>query len=274
MKSKKRKMIYKYLKNKILFLITRVPKRQEKYRAAKNWLKAHKKFCRVFTPNTFFVIGDSHTDIFNQNMFYEKVLLGQDELKSNLWGCIYSAPDFVTYHLDAVLAYNMNRHGSTMKGLEKIEYLINNGYLPKHAKVVTSLGEIDCRVHVKKQAEQQNITTDQVIYNIIQNYGTLLKMLKNKGYRVYAYAPIASQKETVDIDPQFPRYGSEIERNNISLVFGKKLKEFCDKNNMGFVSMLKDLLNDDMTTKGEYYRDGVHLNMDARPMLVQKFKDL
>lgn len=270
----KNRMLVKYVKNKLLYLLTHSQKRKENYKFAKNWLKNYNNFRKVFTPETFFVVGDSHTDIFNQNMFDKKVLLGYDQLKSNLWGCTYSAPDFVTYHLDAVLAYNMNRYGSTMKGLEKVNWLIDNKYLPKHAKIVFSLGEIDVRVHVKKQAEKQNCSVEKVVDSIIEHYGTILLKLKRKGYRVYAYAPIASQKETVNIDPQFPRYGTEIERNKISQMFGEKLKSFCQQNGMGFVSVLSELLNDDMTSKGEYYRDGVHLNMQARPLVVKKFKDL
>ncbi|MBE6444393.1 MAG: hypothetical protein E7020_07010 [Alphaproteobacteria bacterium] len=264
----------KYIKHKIIYLVTHSTKSKEKYKKAKMWLKTYYNFKNSFSKNTFFVIGDSHTDIFSSNQFEKKILLGFKELKSNLWGSVYSAPEFVTYHLDACLAYNINKTNTTMKGHEKVDYLIKNKYLPKGCKVITSFGEIDCRVHIKKQAEKQNKTIDDVIDDVIEQYGNFLISLQNKGYNVIAYAPIASQKENIDIDPMFPRYGNEIERNKISLRFGNKLQMFCNKNKIKFISLLNDLVNNDLTTKSEFYRDGVHLNMDARPIIIEKVKRL
>lgn len=230
---------------------------------------------KKFNKKTFFCIGDSHTDVFSENTYAEKVPLAPDLFSTIFTGNIHSAPQFVTYHLDGVLAYSLNRRNTTNRGVEKIEWLIKNGFLPKGCRIVTIFGEPDCRVHVKKEADRQNCPVDVVMDNIIQNYGTFLVNLKKQGFQVYVYSPIASQKGNMEIDPVFKRFNSETERNKILLGFENKLKKFCESNNIVFISILQDLLNPDMTSKSEYYLpDGVHLNDKGRLLVLNAFSKI
>ena len=228
-----------------------------------------------FAKDTFFCIGDSHTDVFSENTYTEKVPLAPKLFSTIFTGNIHSAPQFVSYHLDGVLAYSLNRHGTTNKGLEKIEYLIKKGFLPAKSKVVTIFGEPDCRVHVIKQARRQNRPVEAVMDDIIKNYGAFLLKLKRQGFKVYVYSPIASQKGNMEIDPVFKRFNSETERNEILIKFEKKLSDFCQANHLTFISVLHELLNQDMTSKGEYYMpDGVHLNDKGRELILNAFSRL
>lgn len=224
---------------------------------------------------TFFCIGDSHTDVFSENTYTEKMPLAPNIFNTIFTGNIHSAPQFVTYHLDGVLAYSLTRYGTTNQGLEKIEWLIKNGLLPKGCRIVTIFGEPDCRVHVKKQSERQSCSVEKVIEDIIKNYGAFLTGLKERGFKIYVYSPIASQKGNMEIDPVFKRFNSETERNEILLKFEKKLKEFCLKNDLVFISILPDLLNADLTSKREYYLpDGVHLNDKGRLLILKAFSKI
>ncbi len=238
----------------------------------KQFIKQSKK---RFTKDTFFCIGDSHTDVFSCNTYTEKFSLAPDLFDSIFTGNIHCAPEFVTYHLDGVLAYSLNRYGTTNRGLEKIEWLIKHGFLPKGCKVVAIFGEPDCRVHVKKQSKRQERPLEDIIDDIIKNYGKFLIKMKNKGYKIYVWSPIASQKGNMEIDPVFKRYTSEIERNEILKIFETKMADFCKQNNFVFISILHDLLNDDLTSKGEYYLpDGVHLNDKGRVLVLKAFSKI
>ena len=219
---------------------------------------------------TVFVIGDSHTDIFTKNTIEKKkIIWGNGTPEQNLWVNTENAPDFIAYHVGPCLAYSTNSRHSSQFFYEKLHFLLDNGFFPDGCRILTVFGEIDCRVHVKKQAEKQNKTEEEIVDEIIRHYGEFITMLKNRGYRVTVYAPIASQKETVNVDPEFPRYGSEIERNSISILFGRKMAEFCQRGGVRFVSIINKLLNSNLTTKGEYYRDGVHLNLEAFPFIEE-----
>jgi hypothetical protein len=219
---------------------------------------------------TIFVVGDSHTDIFNHNTYSSKRQIYKDcKLNNMLSVNTFNAPNFVTYHIGAALAYTTNATKSSFNSLNKTEFLIKQGLLPYGSKILCCFGEIDCRVHVKKQAEQSKISISNVIDNILHNYEEYLLYLRDMGYRVIAYGPVSSQKDSVKIDSAFPRYGSELERNKITEQFNKKLYEFCGKNRIAYFSVYEFLINSDGSTKGEYFCDGVHLNLKALEFIMQ-----
>lgn len=256
--------------NRLCYALTEIDKYlflYERYRQKLYFYRAK------ITNKTIFVIGDSHTDIFNGNTFSKKRNLALKEKKWFLCANYEKAPEIVTYHLDAVLAFTANNQNSTLKCKEKVKYLINNGYLPRGSKIVISLGEIDCRVHVKRQTELQEISVDKVLDNIVNNYYDFISWLQSESYDIVVYGPIAQQKDSCLLDPMYPRYGSEIERNEIVRLFNEKLKIACKNKGIGFFTIYDKLINKDGTTKDEYLRDGVHLNNKAIPILLKEMKN-
>lgn len=220
-----------------------------------------------------FVIGDSHTEIFHKNNYNaKKLILGDSNHATQVW--FNNSKNFCTYHLDAVTAYNSNNPNATISSFNKIRFLVKNGYLPKASTVVVSMGEIDCRVHIKKQAQKQNISIDEVIDRTISNYLEFLFYLKTNGYKVFAYGPIPSQSDKAPFDTNFPRFGTEIERNEITAIFNKKLEKICNLNGIKYFTLFNQLLNQDFTTKVEYLSDDlVHLGPNAFPLLTKLFAD-
>ena len=96
--------------------------------------------------------------------------MGQIEKKWFLAANYSCAPKIIAYHLDAVLAYSLGKKGTSNKVTEKIEYLLKGGFIPPGSLLILSFGEIDCRVHVKRQAEINKVSQLEVILNIINNY--------------------------------------------------------------------------------------------------------
>ena len=170
-----------------------------------------------------------------------------------------------------VTAYNTNNPLATIPSIKKIKFLIKHGFLPEGCPIICVFGEIDCRVHIQKQSEKQHRPIEEIIDDVLKNYEALLLMLKNKGYHVIVYGPIPSQSDKVEIDPLFPRYGTEIERNKITKLFNQKLEILCKKDNLEFKTLFYTLLNDDMTTKDEYLVDHVHLRAESFELVEKLF---
>jgi hypothetical protein len=164
-------------------------------------------------------------------------------------------------HLGPALAYNLNKYGTKTMAREKAEDIMK--VLRKGAKILCCFGEIDIRAHVLKQADQQNVSLENVIDKIIGNYAEFLLFLKNQGFDVFVWGPIPSQKDGSEMNPEYPRYGSETDRNIATEIFNKKLESVCKDSGIGFASIFKYLINSDYTTKGEFVADGCHLSQKA-----------
>lgn len=201
------------------------------------------------------VIGDSHTGffIFNGNRTWSNP---KDQSQKLHFSIKPQGP---------ALAYNLNKYGTATKAREQIEELCKSSFVSKNGKEVflCCFGEIDCRVHVIKQAEKKfNGNYEMVIDEIILHYCEFLIWLKQYG-DVWCWGPVASQSEKTPIDPGFPRYGKECDRNKVTAYFNNKLRSACEENGIGFITVYPKLIDDNGMTKEQYYLDGVHLNQSA-----------
>ncbi len=205
--------------------------------------------------NSVIVIGDSHTGFFIFDG--DRTWTNSDNHAEKLhFSIVTQGP---------ALAYNLSRYGTTVKAREQIEALCKSHFVSKKQNGVflCCFGEIDCRVHVLKQAEKiPGGNYKEVVDNIISNYLSFLKWLKDYG-DVWCWGPVASQSEKTPVDPGFPRYGSEYDRNKVTAYFNEQLKIVCEENGIGFISVFPKLINNEGLTKEEYYLDGVHLNQKA-----------
>lgn len=214
--------------------------------------------------STIIVIGDSHARFFS----------GRDQPKgyriSNKGGGIFHSrikdKKFSALHLGPTLAYNLNRYGTRTKGREKIEFL-EKRFFCKETTIICCFGEIDIRVWVLEKAGQNNVSYDKIIQRIVENYMSMLLYLSHRGYRVYAFGPIPSQKDNAPFNKDFPRIGSEVERNIATKIFNNTLKVECLKKGIGFFSIFDDLIKDNYLTREEYLIDGCHLSEKARHFL-------
>ena len=218
------------------------------------------------SQDTVFVIGDSHSNFFsgNEMISFQKVyqfkVNNNDQIINN---CNDKRKKFITFHFGPALAYNLFNYGTQSLAREKTEFLIKNRVFSRHAKVLCCFGEIDLRVHVLKRAEQYNLDYKKIIDSIIANYLKFLLFLKNNEFDVFVWGPIPSQKDSLPLDPEFPRFGSESSRNICTEYFNSKLMEICKQNNIGFASIYKYLIIGEYETNTEYIADGCHLSQKA-----------
>lgn len=205
--------------------------------------------------NKINVIGDSHC------VFFSDKNIGIPDWSFHGIN-FFSGKNYNVFHIGPVLAYNLNKTGTHSRGNEKVTYLLQKNYIKKNAVILCCFGEIDIRVHVLKQAEQQNKTPENIMDGIIKNYLDFLLKLKQTNI-VYVWGPIASQSDRMN-NPEYPIYGSMEQRNKATKYFNEKLKEVCTENQIGFLSVFNDLIDDNFRTKYEYYCDEVHLSQNAK----------
>lgn len=221
-----------------------------------------------YRNNTIIVLGDSHVNFFSGNETLDFVPIGND-----INTCSDKSPyPFTPLHLGPCLAYTCRRPNSTFRFQEKVEYLCQN-FIKPNARILCCLGEIDLRVHVFRQTVIQNKTFCQIVDAILDEYIGFLISLQEKGYRVFCWGPIASQKEDCPPDPYFPRNGTEIERNMATSYFNRQLAVLCSQHNIPFLSLFEQLITPDYRTLDRYLSaDCCHLSQRALPLALREWE--
>ena len=74
------------------------------------------------------------------------------------------------------------------------------------------------------------------------------------------------------INPEFPSYGTDRERNFITRLFNHFIEICCQQNNIIFVSIFEELLNPDLSTNTFYFKDNSHLSTKALPLAKRKIE--
>lgn len=117
------------------------------------------------------------------------------------------------------------------------------------------------------------MNVETVVDSIIENYTKYLCFMKNLGFKMYAWAPVASQPDCIEISKKYPRYGSMQDRNKATLYFSKALKQKCEQLGIGVMSIAEELVDLEGNTKIEYYsKDGVHLSQSAKLIAEEEWK--
>lgn len=234
----------------------------------------HEKLNHI-VDNTAIIIGDSHVNFFsgNENLTFKAIAEG-----------INVCPNITDYkftclHLGPCLAYNCVNKDSKHGFYNKYNFLIDN-FISKGSKICVCLGEIDIRAHVFKQTELQKRKSEEICDDIINNYLSLLLDIKRRGFKTYVWGPIASmpddttQEEELKtlaseglFDNELISVGSEIQRNTATAYFNNKLKEQCDQNEIVFMSIFDQMIDDNMKTDISFLSgDKCHLNTSAMCM--------
>lgn len=225
-------------------------------------LKRHKE------KKTIIAIGDSHINFFCGNGLPKYISIG-----NGINVCYNNIDnDFTALHLGPCLAYNSPAYGTENKFLEKAEWLFDN-FFDKNERVIISLGEIDIRAHVFKETEKRNCSFEVVINDILDRYGKFLKNIKEKGYQVYVWGPIATRKDKYPNDDRtLPLFGTEIMRNMATEYFTERLSVFCNKEGIIFMSIYDRMVQNYWTDDSFLCEDHSHLSEKKYDIGVEIWK--
>lgn len=203
-----------------------------------------------------YIFGDSHSAIFTikNNKSYMT-----PELEKSYFD------KFISYRTFPFTCYNLD------KKVDILESYLTTLDIKKNDYLFFSYGEPDIRCHIGFNSKDE-ITLNNSIDICINSYINVLLKFKNKYNNIGVWSPIASG---ISNGPQgnnrIPSYKSCIERNYITKLFSQKLEKKCIEHNIIYKSIFSELVNSDMTTKNEYYVDGIHLGFQAKEIVNRCF---
>ncbi len=208
-----------------------------------------------------YIVGDSHTCVFS----------GEDRIHLPFPVEVgHGLPGIRSIRVGSVLAYNLVELDTRNQGRQKLFGFL--GVIPPRSIVVMNFGEIDCRAHLIKQAELQKRPVAELVDECVGRYTIAIDEVREMGFRVILWGPIASTMLPHDPTLELPSYGSCKERNHVTDLYTRALKKWADTRHVPFFTVFYDLRNDEGETRGEYYLDGWHLNQKALPLLMPKLR--
>lgn len=203
-----------------------------------------------------YVFGNSHAHFFTGE---NPGLIGISVKKNNF---------FTSFSFGAVTAYNFYGH----KYKEMLKCLSEMEIKPED-KILLVIGEVDCRWHLPKKAEETNTNINKVVIECVDRFFQTHLDLKNKGYNVIGWGGHPSTNQGHNDNMDCPIFGEVLYRNSISKAWSNYLMKLCMDNNIPFVSVVDDLIEINGKTKFKYFMDYCHLNTELYlEYVIQKFK--
>lgn len=202
-----------------------------------------------------YTIGNSHAHVFTHS-------------KPNYKRVGYKHP-FKSISIGPTIAYNFyERH------YPKVLHCVKTSNITLDDYIVLVVGEVDCRWHLPKQAVIQNKDINCIVKECVDRFFSTHLDLKSKGFKVISWGGHPSTNNGHDDNPNQPIYGDVLFRNKVTKIWDNYLKSKSDQNNIVHISIVDELLNNDGTTKMEYYIDYCHLNYTkVNEIIIKKFKE-
>jgi hypothetical protein len=209
-------------------------------------------------------IGDSHVSLYNG---IGKINCISENGKHSAFD---SLENFYTYRIGSYLAYNLSKkdHPVHIKTLNIIETLPSSDF------ILLSLGEIDCRNHIIKQATIKGITLFESTKITVESYIKGIELLNAKHNLILQgrHPSFNATKLTLEEKDEFGYRGTLYERNYVSRLFTEMLIKHASKiNQITVIDLFSKLMNANGERKDEYYMDAIHLNNKCLSLLKDEF---
>lgn len=192
-------------------------------------------------------IGDSHASFFSgQNAMQDPwPSLANDTLSY-----------FRSYRIGPATAYQLN---------SKFPILLDIIYkqVAESDSILMCFGEVDCRVHLPKHNN---------IEECVNRYFSVVKCIQAHRSRVMVWGPHYSQTicgSTYN--------GTFLERKQIVKEFNNLLKVLCNQNDIPFITLADDILDElgvpNIKYYATYFENDIHLSQNAMPIALNKFRE-
>lgn len=183
-------------------------------------------------------------------------------------------------------SYNANYRNSQYKHVlahkfmeryfDVLEQYVKTSNITSEDYVLLAVGEIDCRWNLPKQMREEGLPARQVVQECLDNhfFPALLK-LKESGYNVIGWGnhPVTVKGHTEHHDT-CGNPDECINGNELALIWEEELSKRCKENGIVFASILRQLMDDSGNANTKYYSDQHHLHRSARPMMMDKLKEV
>ena len=216
-------------------------------------------------------IGDSHCSLF----------IGSDRIQP-YWPLepINKLPWFKSYHIGPALAHNLTKSGTTSRGRELLFDVLSTR-VPQGGYVLLSFGEIDCRVHLVKQAFKQSLPIHAVVDACLDEYFKVVREVMAMGYSVIVYSVCPARKGTKfrsldykNAEIELVALGSWKERNLATTLFNAGAKRRCADSGAKFLSNAQHVVDRNGKLIPLYLMDAVHLSQRAMPATLNELRQI
>jgi hypothetical protein len=213
-------------------------------------------------PPTIHCIGDSHSSFFS----------GLDRIQPS-WPAIScdQLQWFKTHHIGPALAYNLTKSDRTSRGRESLfEVIASQASLGDY--ILLSFGEIDCRVHLVKQAHKKNIPLKTAVDACLDEYFKVVREIMALGYTVIVYniTPPRFSKKNRGVDhekseTELVAVGTWDQRQKAATLFNAGAKRRCATSGAKFLETTHHLVDKRGRLMPFFLMDNVHLAQRAMP---------
>jgi hypothetical protein len=165
-------------------------------------------------------------------------------------------------------AYTMFRVGrDSFKALNFSDYGVGENDI-----VVTVFGEIDVRCHIIKQAILQEKPITEIIKTLVDKYiDTIIYNKNNYSDLICVVNAVIPPTDQIN-NPEYPIFGSLLERVKVTNDLNKYLKEQCKRNNILFFDPYKKCKLLDGQLDPALSDGNVHLGANGKWLLQEEFK--
>jgi hypothetical protein len=207
------------------------------------------------------VFGDSHSIIFSGTPYREG--LTPRNVQSNF-------PGVDVFWVEDALAYNLMPRGRLGKhGLKVLELMPDDV-----AAVFLCFGEIDVRNQILRRVASGGDLYEQLETITSSLIDFAIHLRDRFGIPVFILSPVGSQRDFSPFNIKVPSFGSEADRNIVTLQLERKLHEKTQFLDCVFVLDVASLTIDQIfQTKSVFYEDGCHLNLDGLSLVSKLFEN-
>tara|TARA_R100000697_G_scaffold104651_1_gene118190 strand:- start:27 stop:638 length:612 start_codon:yes stop_codon:yes gene_type:complete len=196
-------------------------------------------------------IGNSHAHVFTDS-------------HPNQQGVWCRRDNYNSFSLGPIIAYNFKEHHYDRMKRDALPHV------DKQSKLFIVVGEVDCRLHLPKQIEESGREMEDVVEECVDRLFKIYLLLKEDGYNIVGWG---GHPSTTDGDrrdsPSEPVYGDCLTRNKITKHWDSYLKSLCEKENIEYISIVDDLIDENGLTRMEYFKDYCHLKTELAVPLIE-----
>lgn len=206
------------------------------------------------------VFGDSHSIIFSGTPY--RVGLTPCNVR-----CKFPSVD--VFWLEDALAYNLMPKGQFGKhGLKVLELMPDDV-----AAIFLCFGEIDVRNQILRRVASGGDLYEQ-LETITSSLIDFASYLRGRfKVPVFVLSPVGSQSDFSPFNIKLPSFGSEMDRNAVTIFLERKLNEKTRSLERVFVLDVASLtIDENGQTRSIFYEDGCHLNLYGLHSVVKLFR--
>lgn len=168
-------------------------------------------------------------------------------------------PGVVTREMRSPTMYRVGRPDDTLIADE----VLSLNLTPADVLII-ACGEIDCRVHIKKQIELQGVSLEALAHELVDHYIAKAKSLPNNGARVAitAVPPPVPTGKIYHAGVLLPLEGSDAERVAYTTTLNRMLAAGCAANGLAFVDVYTPYADADGLLRPELSDGSVHIRQN------------